>query len=372
MKELIKLRHEIHQRPEVSNNEFATSERILAFVQKYSPDEVIKLGKTGLIFIFNSEKPGKTTLFRAELDALPITEINNLDYASANEGVAHSCGHDGHMTILAGLAKKISQNRPHMGRAVLLFQPAEEVEQGARDVIEHPDFIKLKPNYVFALHNVPGVEKSKILIKQGSFAAASKGMTIKLFGKTSHAAEPEKGINPVIAISKIIKRFNDLNQEQFSDLTFLTIIHVLMGKISFGTSPGYAEIRATLRAFENKDMKLLTERAEQIVNQVAKEEKLKEEISFSEVFPAVVNNEECVKIIEKAVEEADLKIERMKQPFRWSEDFGYFSNEYKGGFFGLGSGINQPALHNPDYDFPDDIIESGVEVFFNIYKKLNL
>jgi len=90
------------------------------------------------------------------------------------------------------------------------------------------------------------------------------------------------------------------------------------------------------------------------------------------VFPAVVNNNECVKIIEKAADEANLKIERMEKPFRWSEDFGYFSNNYKVGFFGLGSGIDQPALHNPDYDFPDDIIESGVNVFFNIYKELNL
>ena len=193
-----------------------------------------------------------------------------------------------------------------------------------------------------------------------------------MFGKTSHAAEPENGINPANAISKIIKRFNDLNKEPFSDLTFLTIIHILLGKISFGTSPGYAEIRATLRASENKDMVRLTEIAEQIVKKGAKDEKLKVEISFSEVFPAVVNNNECVQIIEKAADEANLKIERMDKPFRWSEDFGYFSKNYKVGFFGLGSGINQPALHNPDFDFPDETIESGVEVFFNIYKKLNL
>jgi len=312
-------------------------------------------------------------MFRAELDALPIAEQSNLSYSSVNDGVAHSCGHDGHMAIIAGLAQKIAARRPEKGRVVFLFQPAEEVEQGALDVINHPDFSKIKPDYIFALHNIPGVEKHKILVKEGSFSAASKGLTIKLIGRTSHAAEPENGINPADAISKIIKELHLLrsNKNPFKDLALLTIIHVQLGEIAFGTSPGYAEIRVTLRAFENKDMELLTAKTEQIIDEIASEENLKYELEYSEVFPATVNDKECVELLLESARENQLSIHEIEKPFKWSEDFGYYAEKYKAGFFGVGAGINQPALHNPDYNFPDEIIETGINIFFTIYMKVN-
>jgi len=373
LKEIIKLRHRLHQNPEVSNNEFETSERITNFIQKFMPDEIISLSKTGKAFVFKGKKEGKTLMFRAELDALPISENNNIDYVSKNKGVAHLCGHDGHMAIIAGLAYKISQKRPEKGKVVLLFQPAEEVEQGAKDVIKDPNFKKIEPDYIFALHNIPDVKKHKILIKKGNIAAASQGMTVKFFGKTSHAAEPENGISPANAISKIIKELHELisDKKQFNDLTLLTIIHIQLGEISFGTSPGYAEICITLRSFENKDMKLLISKAEKIIIDTAKDEKLKYEISYSEVFPAIVNNDECFNLITQSAYENNLQIKNIEKPFKWSEDFSYYTEKYKGGFFGLGSGINQPALHNPNYNFPDEIIKTGIKIFFSIYKKVN-
>lgn len=372
--EIIKLRQELHKHPEVSNDEYNTSERIISFFKKYNPDEIIKLGETGVAFAFNGKEKGKTIVFRSELDALPIQEKTGLEYASVNEHVAHACGHDGHMAILTGLALNISENRPASGRAILLFQPAEEVEQGARDVVENPKFINFKPDYMFALHNVPGFEKHKIILKKGSFASASKGMTIKLTGKTSHAAEPENGISPAIAISKIIQQLHELigNKNLFQDLTLLTIIHIKLGEISFGTSPGNAEIRITLRSFENEDMEILTDNCEKIIREIAKIENLKCEISYSEVFPATVNNDECLSIVEQSAKQNNLEIKYNEKPFKWSEDFGYFTEKYNACFFGLGSGISQPPLHNPDYDFPDDIIETGIKVFYQIYKSINL
>ncbi len=211
-KEIIKLRHEIHKHPEVSNDEYNTSERIINFIKKFNPDEIIKLGETGVAFAFNGKEKGKTVVFRAELDALPIQEKSGVEYASVNDHVAHACGHDGHMAILTGLAQKISENRPERGRVIMLFQPAEEVEQGARDVVENPKFNDIKPDYMFALHNVPGFEKHKIILKKGSFASASKGMTIKLTGKTAHAAEPENGISPADAISEMIKKLHAIKR----------------------------------------------------------------------------------------------------------------------------------------------------------------
>ncbi len=373
MDDIIALRHDLHQYPELSNKEFATAKRITDFMKRFSPDEVVNLSKTGKAFVYNGSKNGDTVIFRAELDALPINEKSKLPYISRNAGVAHACGHDGHMAIIAGLAKKIAANPPVKGRTVLLFQPAEEVEQGANDVVNDPEFQKIEPNYIFALHNIPGVTKHKIVLKQGSFAAASKGMTVKLFGKTSHAAEPENGINPDFAIANIIKELHSLisDKKQFSDLTLLTIINIQLGEIAFGTSPGYAELRITLRAFENRDMQLLTQKTEEIINKNAQDEKLKCEILYSEVFPATVNDADCIAYIREAAKTNKLQTRFLEKPFKWSEDFGYYTEKYKGGFFGIGSGKNQPALHNPDFNFPDEIIETGIHVFYSIYQNIN-
>jgi len=372
MKNIITLRHLLHQNPELSNKEYKTSKTILEFIKKYSPDEIIKLSNTGLAFIFKSNKEGKTLMFRAELDALPITERNSIKYISKEKGVAHSCGHDGHMAILVRLAQKISNNRPKKGKVVFLFQPAEEVEQGAKDIVDDCNFQKIKPDYIFALHNIPGEKKNTILVKSDSFSASSKGLIVKLLGKTSHAAEPQFGINPAIAISKIIKKLNALNKKMFKDFTLISIVYIKSGEIAFGISPGYAELHITLRAYENEDMKLLSIESEKIIAAISKEEKLNYTISYCEIFPAIVNDKECVKLVIKSADENKLEVKTMEKPFNWSEDFGYYTEKFKGGFFGLGAGVDQPALHNPNYDFPDDIIETGSNIFFSIYKLLNL
>jgi amidohydrolase len=372
MDDIVSLRKYLHQHPEISNNEHSTSAHIDGFMEQYLPDRVIPLAGTGKAFVFDSGQNGPVVIFRAELDALPIQEVNDLDYASVNPGVAHVCGHDGHMAILAGLAQKISRGRPQKGKAVLLFQPAEEVEQGAAEVMKDPGFREIEPDYIFALHNIPGAAMHQVLLKTGSFAAASRGMTIRLMGRTSHAGEPEKGINPANAVSVIIRRLKQLNEDpsRFLDMAFSTIIHILLGEVSFGTSPGYAEIRVTLRAFENRDMDLITEEAERIAGETAREENLGHEISYSEIFPATMNDESCVALIRQAAEAHHLQVIYPDRPFRWSEDFGYYTEKYNGGYFGLGSGENQPALHNPDFDFPDELIATGINLFYTIYRKV--
>jgi amidohydrolase len=368
---LIALRQELHRYPEVSNNEYATSIRIVDFIEVYQPDEILKLGETGLAFVFKGEREGKTVVFRAELDALPIQEKSELAYASRHANVGHLCGHDGHMAIIAGLAQRISESRPRHGKVVLLFQPAEEVEQGAVDVLKHEKFKSLEPDYLFALHNVPGIDKHKIILKTGSFAAASKGLTVKLTGKTSHAAEPQDGISPADAIAAIIPQIHALrdNKTLFKDFILLTIIHIQLGELSFGTAPGYAELSITLRTFENEDMLLLTSKVENLIAEIAQKEKLEYQFSYTEVFPATVNTEECVQMVAQAANRLNLEKHQIDKPFKWSEDFAYFAEKYSTCYFGIGAGKEHPQLHNPDYDFPDDILDTGVDLFYAIYER---
>lgn len=362
------LRHSLHQEPELSNQEKRTAEKLINFFNEFSPDEMITgIGGNGFAAVFKSNEVGPTVLFRAELDALPIEEINDLEYKSVFYGISHKCGHDGHMSVLAALAVMISIRKLRRGKVVLLFQPAEETGQGAQLILKDPRFHKIKPDYVFALHNLPGFRLNNVIIRKGIFASASRGMIIKLTGKTSHAAEPEFGINPAPALAEIIKQFERVNKSDlFREFTLITVIHIKLGERAFGTSPGSAEIFITLRSFLNDDMNLLIEKCKKIIAETASENSLKYEIEHTEIFPATENNGQCVEIISAAAKQNDLKIILKEEPFKWSEDFGHFTSEFKGAMFGLGAGVETPQLHNPDYDFPDLLIPAGANLFYSI------
>lgn len=372
--QIIGLRHELHRYPELSNREFETKRRISSYMQQLKPDREIELGETGLAYVFDGIERGKTVVYRAELDALPIGEVAGLPYSSVNQNISHSCGHDGHMAILAGLGRKISDNRPERGRVVLLFQPAEEVEQGAREVVNNPAFIDLNPDFIFAMHNIPGIKKHTIILKDGTMAAASRGLTVKLIGKQSHASEPESAITPVNAIALTINELDRMIKDKtgFSDMVLLTIIHIRMGDVSFGTTPGYAEIMITFRAFKDDDMELLCRKTEAIISRIAGQEGLRYSFEYCEVFPAVVNNPIATDLVFQAAKEIGSEISEPETPFRFSEDFSYFLQKYPGCFFGIGAGEDHFNLHNPAYNFPDDIIDPAIELFYNIYSKINL
>lgn len=372
--DIINLRRTLHRYPELSNLEFDTSRRISEFMRQFKPDQEVMLSKTGKAFIFDSGKPGNTVVFRAELDALPIQETTDLAWRSLNPHIAHLCGHDGHMAILLALSSLIAENRPDEGKVVILFQPAEENELGAKDVVESPAFQKLQPDYIFALHNIPGAPLNQVLIKDHSFSAASKGLTVQLKGITAHAAEAEKGISPVPAVGEISRKIQELVQAgtHFKDHVFATAIYIRSGEVAFGVAPDFAEMGITLRAFRNDDMESLSLKAEELIKGIAEEHQLNVAMSYSEIYPATQNNPECTALLRECAEALDLDLKEMDKPNRWSEDFAYFTATIKGAQFGFGAGEDQPNLHNPNYDFPDELIEPASGLFFEVYKKLCL
>lgn len=371
---LTNFRRQLHKFPELSGEESETQKKILNFLSTINPDNIIKnIGGYGLAYVFDSGKPGNTVLFRGDMDALPISESNTFDYKSENEGVAHLCGHDGHMAVLSGLAHLIDKNPPDKGRAVLLFQPAEETGEGAELVVNDKKFEAIKPDYSFAFHNLPGFKKNAICIKNGPFASASTGMIIDLKGLSSHAAHPEDGNNPDKCIAELITEINKISDSinSFKDFILITIIHIKLGEVAFGTTPGKAVVMATLRTFRNDDMDMLQNEMKKLIKRVAEKHKINYNISFTEEFPACFNNDDAYKIVRNAVTNTKADLVELEKPFRWSEDFGHFSLLSKATIFGIGSGVSSPQLHNEDYDFPDEIIEHGLKVFFDIYKQLH-
>lgn len=371
---LQKLRHQLHQNPELSGKEKQTARRLVRFLKPLQPDVLVeKLGGYGVMAVFDSGQPGPEVLFRADMDALTINETNEFEYCSQTHGVSHKCGHDGHSAILAGLAAYISANRPAKGRFLLLFQPAEETGTGAASVLADPVFSRFNPDYCFALHNLPGYDQNTIVVRNGTFAAASRGMVIRLKGRTSHASEPEKGQSPAATMTKLMTNLPHLSGSGtafgFNDFALLTLVYGSLGTPAFGTSPGEALIMATLRAYLDKDMEILTAKAVEMVKDLTEKQKLAYEISFTEEFPATMNHIDAVNIVTEAASGLQLKVVEAVLPVRWSEDFAHFALRSKAALFGIGAGISHRPLHDPDYDFPDSIIPEGVSLWVAIYQK---
>lgn len=368
---LTALRRYLHSNPELPFQEFETSAHIESYYHNhFKPDQIIKLAGHGLAFIFSGAQPGKTVLIRTELDALPIDEINDFDHKSTKPGISHKCGHDGHMSIVTGVAKYFAENRPEKGQVVLLYQPAEETGEGARAVYEDPAFKEIMPDFAFSLHNVPGFKMHEIRCKPGSFTPAVKSMIIRLEGVTAHAAKPHTGINPALAVAEILKANEEINASSPQG-SLSTLVHTVIGKEnSYGVSAGYAEVHLTMRGIDNEALDSIWTDMTQRAEAAAKDHKLKASFDYTEEFMANMNDEIAVDMVRRAASDLDLPYVEMDQPNPWGEDFGYINSHVTGAMFGLGAGENNPDLHNPDYDFPDELIATGANMFIHLARQV--
>lgn len=368
MEELIRLRRELHRNPELSGQERATGKRIRFFLSRYQPHELYSnIAGEGMAVIYRGKEPGPTVLFRCDMDALPITEQSDLPYKSNTPGVSHTCGHDGHMAIVSGLAVRFFESPLQKGRVILFYQPSEENGSGAKQSIEKLKELDLLPDYAFALHNLPKFKKGSVVLGRYTFSAASKGLIIKLTGRNSHAAFPELGLNPAAATAEIIQHLLALPTGfKYKNFVLVTLIHVKVGEVAFGTSAGSAVIMATLRAFDDADMQLLSEHALKESSNIATRHGLAIETQFTDDFPASVCDPQLTHLIEKVASERQKEVVFLNEPNRWSEDFAHFTGICPSVIFGIGAGENHPDIHSPTYDFPDDLITDGVNLLESI------
>lgn len=360
------LRHSLHKIPEVSGAEEKTAALIAEYLRKFHPDDLLTaLGGHGVAAVFDGAADGHTVLIRCELDGLPIKELSEHPYSSTHTGRGHLCGHDGHMVMVAALAAGLSKQRPMRGRVVLLFQPAEETGKGAAAVIADPQFERIKPDYAFALHNYPGLAAGRVALCTGPSNCASRGMRIRLSGKTSHAAAPQDGVSPAAAMTRLMPQLAALGPGGAlgAEFALTTLTHARLGEATFGIAPGEAEIWVTLRTVSDSRMAELAAAAEQLARQVAAEEGLSCAITYDDIFDACTNHPEATAILSEAAAAAGHPAEIWDMPQRWSEDFGQFARVAKSAMFWLGAGTDMPQLHNPDYDFPDALIPVGAGVF---------
>lgn len=372
--DLAAFRKKLHANPELSERETGTAKRIAERLRVTGPDALVEgLGSmgTGVCALYEGKGDGPTVLLRAELDALPISETNTFAHRSIVQGVSHKCGHDGHMTTLVAVADSLAGKRPPRGRVILLFQPAEETGTGAAAIIDDPRFKALaEPDYVYAFHNVPKYPLGRVLVREGVFAQASVGFIVEFTGRTSHSSYPEHGLSPAKAVTQLVDEvnaFGDALKDRVTAPVLGTVSYAELGSAekgpNFGTTPGSARVMGVIRAYESADLDVLRETLTHRAAELAEGSGLKHELSWHEAFRATRADGECVDTIVRAAEQVGLDVEKLDSPFRWSEDFGYFTDAYTGAFFGLGSGTEQPQLHDDGYDYPDELIATGAALY---------
>lgn len=367
--ELTEWRRHLHQYPELSGEEEMTANTVIKMLKETHPDRIItNLGGHGVAAIYDSGQEGPRVLLRCELDGLPIEDLADVPHKSKVTGKGHQCGHDGHMAMLAAMARILGRKRPKIGAVILMFQPAEEDGSGARKVVDDPHFNELKPDYSFAIHNMPGLPFGQVNVVAGPMCCASRGVIIKLKGRTAHASQPETGISPMNALANLMLEISNMSSSMGTStndpaFTLVTITHVNMGAPVFGVAPSDAELFATLRTLNDDGMKRLVERVEASALKAAQDNDLKLTIEYQDVFVTCSNDEEATSTILTSLDNIGIRHTATNLPIRASEDFGHFGKNSKMALMFVGSGENLPALHNPDFDFPDDLILVGAKIY---------
>ncbi|MEZ6003347.1 MAG: amidohydrolase [Planctomycetota bacterium] len=360
---LTEIRRDLHRLAELSGEESSTAAYVEQTLLSFGHGDIrTGMGGHGVACVIRGKQAGPRLLYRCDLDASPLTDDPALPHASLRKEAAHRCGHDGHMALALGLAQHWQRNPLARGEVVLLFQPAEETGAGAEAVLADPRFAELEPDCVLALHNLPGLPLGSVVLREGEFASASRGMGIDLLGRSSHAAEPHAGNSPLAAAAELALALAGLPTQVLGlgENALVTLVGLQSGGENYGTCPGKAMVAATLRAHREETMQSLVRAAIQRAGGIASAHGVQAQIRWQDIFPATPCDPTIVGILRESAQRQGFQVIEPALPFAWSEDFGHFTARWPGALFGLGSGESQPPLHADGYDFPDDLLVPGL------------
>ena len=357
LKKIIRLRHELHKNPVLSGNELATKRLLMDFIESETRFAVVDCGKW--FYASRYIEGTKATAFRADMDALPMDESISIPHASTNPGVSHKCGHDGHCSALCGLALELDAV-PLTRSVYLIFQHSEENGQGAR---ECSGLLRERSiSEIYAFHNWSGFPEKSIIVREGVCQCSSAGITLKFEGKASHASTPEKGINPAYAIAELVSEI-----ESMRDKVLCTIVNISVGGKNFGISPADGEISLTVRAEHEADMRSAYNKIINRAENLAQEHSLTLTKKTSDYFPETSSDRRCVERVRNAAKNLGLDVIDMAEAIRASEDFGIYTKMIHGAIFYIGNGVDYPDIHTSGYDFNDNILETAVDMFTEIF-----
>ncbi len=372
--EMIAWRQHIHQFPETAFQEQKTADFIQRKLESFGLTVEAGIAETGLVASLTAGQGDKKMALRADIDALFIQEKNKFSYRSQHDGIMHACGHDGHTTMLLGAAKYLAKHPNFNGTVYFIFQPAEEGRAGAKRMIDEGLFEKFPAESVFGLHNFPQIPASHFAVKSGAMMAAFDCFEIRLLGQACHAAMPHLGQDVIVTAASIINTLQTVVSREVdpNHAAVLSFTQLHAGN-TWNAIPENLILRGTFRCFDRSVSALIRQTIERIVQAQAASFGIEAELLFNPEnpgYPVTSNSEEETRLAIKAAEDVVGK-ERMildPVPSMGSEDFAYMLQEKPGCYIWLGNGMSSGdcLLHNPHYDFNDEILPIGVQYWVRL------
>jgi len=378
--QMVTWRHHLHQHPELSFKEKMTSDYIASVLQSHDIEIHRGLAITGIIATIHGQRDGNIIGLRADMDALPIQELNDFSYKSVHEGKMHACGHDGHSTMLLGAAIYLKENNDFSGTVHFIFQPAEEGGGGGRVMVEEGIFDKFPCQAVYGMHNFPGIAEGQFAVHDTAVMAANETLNISIKGKGGHAAMPDQCIDPVVVGAQIISALQSVVARNVAPLNsaVVSITMVNAGTVS-NVVPDDMQLTGSLRYFSKEVGDEVKEKIKNIVEGVS--QSMGASATFESVgnYPATINipkhAELCANAASMVVGENNVL--RNEQPTMGSEDFAFLLNASEGAYIWIGNGLvpeDSPKggcmLHNTQYDFNDEILPIGASYWVQLVQNI--
>ena len=368
-KEIRDIRRDIHQHPELGEEEFRTNKIIRNFLDENNIENYT-CAKTGVVGIIRGKNKGNTVGVRADIDALPIEEETNLEYKSVYKGKMHACGHDAHTSILLGVGKILKEMENRLrGNVKLFFQPAEETVGGALPMIKEGCMENPKVDYVLGLHVFPNLETGYVGVKYNKMNASTDEFKIKIKGVPGHGAYPHNSTDAIVIAGQVITGIQSYISRSVSPLKSVVFS---IGTINGGTGGNIiaekVEMVGTMRTLDEEQRKNTKERIDKLIKSICVGYGGEGEIEFFEGYKALINNDDVVKIVERNSRKilGDDKVIVGDNPSMGAEDFSYFAEIAKGAFFSLGCGNKEKGIvyngHHPKFQIDEECLKIGIRV----------
>ena len=364
--QMIEWRHDLHKYPEFGFEEKRSSDLIAARLQDFGIEVVRNIGKTGLVGILQKGNSERSIGLRADMDGLKIQEQNSFDYRSCHDGLMHACGHDGHSSMLLGAARHLAVKGNFNGTVYFIFQPAEEHGKGALAMIDDGLFERYRIDSIYGLHNLPGLAEGHFAIRPGSIMASESGFEINIRGKGGHAAMPNMGVDAMLVGSQVVVGLQSIVSRNLSVLSEPAVVSVTEF-ITDGTVnviPSNVIIKGDCRCFGDEAVEKISAAMERIVAGICASAGADYQFDFITTFPSTINSTAETRHAILAARETlgEIQVDGNCEPYTISDDFANMLRVKPGCYALIGNGGGADggcALHNPNYDFNDNILVKG-------------
>jgi hippurate hydrolase len=372
--DMTRWRRDIHAHPETAFEEQRTADVVAGLLEDFGIEVHRGLATTGVVGTLKSGRGDKRIGLRADLDALHIHEKNTFDHASKHDGKMHACGHDGHTTMLLGAARYLAETKNFDGTIHFIFQPAEENEGGGRVMIEEGLFELFPVETVYGMHNAPGIPVGQFAVREGPFLAAFDIFEIVIRGVGTHAAMPDRGIDPMVPAAQIVSGLQAIPSREISPLRSAVVsVTQIHGGDTWNVIPEHVTLRGTCRWFHADVRDMLEPSMKRISDGIAAAHRCTAELRYERRYPATVNTRAETHFAASVAAElvGDDNVEMAFDPDMGSEDFAFMLQERPGCYMLIGNGPEEGGclLHNPHYDFNDDILPLGASYWARLAER---